>query len=173
MTHPYFQAHAPLATKYEWQIAREFRTHRMREVKASGPSPQGAGGPASDKSPVLALFLPGVRLSIADVAKAMALPRHAARDALSILSRDGAIYVCAKGGYGANIYAAPDHRSDDAKILHVLRDGRERLANEIAPLVGKTPGEVSKAMVPLVASRRVIFRRMPGTWANIHGYRLA
>jgi len=173
MTHPYFQTHAPLATKYERQIAREIRKHRMREVTAPGPNPQGAGRPASDKSPVLALFLPGVRLSIADVAKTLALPRHAARDALSMLNRDGAIYVCGKARYGANVYAAPDHRSDDAKILHALRDGRERLASEIAPLVGKTPCEVSKAMVLLIASRKVAARRMPGTWANMHGYRLA
>jgi len=173
MTHPYFQTHAPLATKYEWQIAREIRTHRMRELKAPGPNPQGAGRPASDKYPVLALFRPGVRLSITDVAKTLALPRHAARDALSILSRAGAIYVCAKGGYGANIYAAPDHRSDDAKILHALRDGKERLANEIAPLVGKTPCEVSKVMVRLTAAGSVVTQRMAGTFAYLHGYKLA
>jgi len=173
MYHQYFQTHAPLATKYERQIAREIRKHRMREIAPPDPNPLGAGRPAPDNSPVLALFRPGVRLTIADVAKAMAVSSSSARDALSRLNRDGAIYVCAKGGYGANIYAAPDHRSDDAKIIHALRDGRERLASEIAPLVGKTPCEVSKAMVLLVASRKVISRRMPGTWANMHGYRLA
>jgi DNA-binding IclR family transcriptional regulator len=121
----------------------------------------------------MALFLPGVRLTIADVAKRLAVNRHAARDALNGLKRNGAIYVCGKARYGANIYAAPDHRSDDAKLLDTLRDGRERLASEIAPLVGKTPCEVSKAMVRLIASRKVAARRMPGTWAYLHGYRLA
>jgi predicted ArsR family transcriptional regulator len=121
----------------------------------------------------MALFLPGVKLTIADVAKALVVSSSAARDALSMLNRDGAIYVCGKARYGANIYAAPDYRSDDAKILHALRDGSERLASEIAPLVGKTPCQVSKAMVHLVASRKVASRRMPGTWANMHGYRLA
>jgi len=173
MTHPYFQTYAPLATKYERQIAREIRAHRMREVKAPGPNPQGVGRPASDKSLVLALFLPGVRLTIADVAKRTAIPPRAVIRALSRLNRNGEIYVCGKARNGVNVYAAPDHRSDDAKILHALRDGRERLASEIAPLVGKTPCEVSKAMVLLVASRKVAAKRMPGTWANTRGYQLA
>jgi len=145
----------------------------MREVKAPGPTPRGAGRPASDKSPVLALFLPGVRLTIADVAKRLAVNRHAARDALNGLNHDGAIYVCGKARYGANVYAAPDHGSDDAKLLDTLRDGKERLASEIAPLVGKTPREVSKAMVRLTAAGAVVTKRMPDTWARLHGYRLA
>ena len=173
MTHPYFQTHAPLATKYERQIAREIRKLRMREVTAPGPNPQGAGRPASDKSPVLALFLPGVRLSIADVAKTLAVHRHAARDALSMLNRDGAIYVCGKARYGANVYAAPDHRSDDAKLLDTLRDGKERLASEIATMTGREAHAVARALERLTSSGQVVARPMPRTFARLHGYRLA
>ena len=173
MTHPYFQNSRALATEYERQIAREIRTHRMREVTAPEPNPLGAGRPAPDNSPVLALFRPGVRLTIADVAKALVVSSSSARDALSRLNRDGAIYVCGKARYGANVYAAPDHRSDDAKILYALRDGRERLASEIAPLVGKTPCEVGHSMVRLTAAGSVVTKRMDGTWAKLHGYKLA
>jgi len=167
------RGHENMTPQYEQSYGRAWRDLRLRELSPPGPNPFGAGRPASDKSPVLALFRPGVRLSIADVAKTLAVNRHAARDALSILNRDGAIYVCGKASYGANIYTAPDRRTDDEKLLHTLRDGRERLASEIAALTGRTACEVSKSMERLAASRNVVARRMPGTWANMHGYRLA
>jgi len=173
MTHPYFQTHAPLATKYERHIAREIRTHRMREVTAPEPPERGPGKPTNDNTAILALFRPGVRMSVADVAKRTAIPPRAVIRALNGLNRDGAIYVCGKARYGANVYAAPDHRSDDAKLLDTLRDGKERLASEIATITGRETHAVARALERLTSSGQVVARRMPRTFARLQGYRLA
>ena len=106
MTHPYFQTHAPLATKYERQIALVIRTHRMREIAPPEPPERGPGRPTNDNTAILALFRPGVSMSVADVAKRTAIPPRAVIRALNGLNRDGAIYVCGKARYGANVDCA-------------------------------------------------------------------
>ena len=159
-----------MTPQYEQSYGRAWRDLRLRELS---PYRQPAPTEGKDNSDVLAMFHPGARLSVADVAGALAIHPRVVWHLLNCLNRDGAIYVCGKASYGANIYTAPDRRTDDEKLLHTLRDGRERLSSEIAALTGRTACEVSKSMERLAASRNVVARRMPGTWANMHGYRLA
>jgi DNA-binding transcriptional ArsR family regulator len=162
-----------MTPQYEQSYARAWRDLRTRELAPAEPPERGPGRPTNDNTAIQALFLPGVRLSVADVAKRTAIPPRAVIRALNSLARDGAIYVCAKAAYGANVYAAPDHRTDDAKLLDTLRDGKERLASEIATITGKSACEVAAALKLLTQSGQVVKMPMEGTFRYLHGYRLA